>query len=89
MMELLFLLWAACLYFVVMLTVLTNRRSLEPNGEITPVDAWISLLWPVWLVVGMMKALVYCCNEVIVIILLLIWIDYRKTKLYSYIERVF
>jgi len=67
----------------VIITAITGSDSYE---EMTSKDVRKALLWPLLLLMAIIKGVVFIINELIVMFLLILGIQYKKYWLYKYID---
>lgn len=60
-------------------------HSIDTCRDVEPKDAWLSLLWPLEILLFFIRGLLDILHEILVFILLLVGIQYKKTKLYKHV----
>lgn len=58
------------------------------GSELTPKEARMSLLWPIWFIIWLFKLCILSLNKLLSFILLLFNYDYEKTKLFKFIDKI-
>lgn len=59
------------------------------NRETTPKDVRLGLIWPILFIISVIKMTIWLINDILYFILLIIGYDYRKTKIYNFIDKKF
>ena len=58
------------------------------DDELTINSVRMSLIWPILLFIVFIKTILYLINEILMVLLLAIGFEYRRTRLYNFIEKL-
>ena len=58
------------------------------DDELTINSVRMSLIWPILLFIVFIKTILYLINEILMGLLLAIGFEYRRTRLYNFIEKL-